>query len=60
MLDESPKWLLATGKYEEAKAVILKIIRKNHLDKNIDVDAILEKSRESLLLVSSNNVHESL
>lgn len=52
MVDESPKWLLAAGKYEDAKKILRAIIKRNKLDPNIDVDGIVEATKQSLLRVS--------
>lgn len=51
-VDESPKWLLSTARYDEARALLEKIIEVNKLDKNINVEAIIENVKAAVLLVS--------
>lgn len=57
-MDESPKWLLMTGKFEEARSVLVRITEKNEFDKNIDVDNIIRSSK-ALLREVSNEIPDS-
>ncbi|KAH9377551.1 hypothetical protein HPB48_012999 [Haemaphysalis longicornis] len=44
-LPESPRWLLATGKYDEAKKELEKAVRQNNV-KGVSVDAIIKEFKD--------------
>ncbi|XP_003745041.1 organic cation transporter protein [Galendromus occidentalis] len=52
LVDESPKWLLSAGKYDECRALLAKIVKRNGIDRDedVDIDAIMEESKTSLML----------
>ncbi|XP_003744797.1 organic cation transporter protein-like [Galendromus occidentalis] len=49
VVDESPKWLLSAGRFEEARQILHQIVERNKLDPNIDVDLIVETTRGALM-----------
>lgn len=53
MMDESPKWLLSAGKYDELKVLLKKIVKRNKIDRDgeVDIDAIVEEAKASFMLV---------
>ncbi|OQR71618.1 solute carrier family 22 member 6-B-like [Tropilaelaps mercedesae] len=46
-LDESPKWLISSGHYDEAKQLLHKIVRRNKLN-DVDVDNVIQKARAKI------------
>ena len=53
-MDESPRWLLSTGKFEEARQVIVKLVKMNNKEqktiKSLDLENIhgLDEEKETL------------
>lgn len=46
-VDESPKWLVSMGRFDEAKDLLSKIVRRNNLQ-DIDVPAIIKEARKKI------------
>lgn len=43
MLEESPRWLVSNGRYEDAKAVFKKVAKTNKV-KSVDIDEIFSET----------------
>lgn len=46
-LDESPKYLVSAGRFDEAKTLLKKIAKRNNLH-NVNVDHIIMEAREKI------------
>ncbi|OQR71619.1 solute carrier family 22 member 6-B-like [Tropilaelaps mercedesae] len=47
LIDESPKWLVSAGHYEEASKVLEKVVKRNRL-RDVDVNAVIAEAREQI------------